>query len=137
MGLELPLSLGVTVIAAHIASTGKNNGKGKFERLLPLFQRFEYLYTDISSLTQINKLGYLSDALKVPGIADRLIYGSDWPLQFFPLVSPWFQLGRVSPRTLWTVAKHKNKRERDVALKLAMGFPDPVFTRSARVLNVQ
>ncbi len=56
MGLELPLSLGVTVIAAHIASTGKNNGKGKFERLLPLFQRFEYLYTDISSLTQINKL---------------------------------------------------------------------------------
>jgi hypothetical protein len=135
--LELPLGIGVTVIAAHIASTGKNNGEPNFERLLPLFKRFDNLYTDISSLTQINKLGYLSQALKIPGLSDRMIYGSDWPLQFFPLVSPWFQLGRASPRVLWAVSKHKNRWDRDVALKRALGVPDAVFMRTGELLNIQ
>ncbi|MFT4564175.1 MAG: hypothetical protein ACI9BW_003938 [Gammaproteobacteria bacterium] len=75
--LKLPLSIGVTVIAAHIASTGKNEGEGNFERLVPMFKQYPNLYTDISSLTQINKLGYLGDALDIPMLAERMIYGSD------------------------------------------------------------
>ena len=82
--LKLALDIGVKVIAAHIATTGKNEGEGNSERLLPLFEQYANLYTDISSLTQINKLGYLQLALQVPGLSDRMLYGSDWPLQFFP-----------------------------------------------------
>ena len=134
--LRLPLNIGVTVIAAHIASTGKNEGEGNFERLVPLFDQYPNLYTDISSLTQINKLGYLGNAQKIPRLTERMIYGSDWPLQFFPLVSPWFQLGRAKTSELIEVNKLTNQWDRDVVLKRAMGVAPEVFTRTARVLKI-
>jgi predicted TIM-barrel fold metal-dependent hydrolase len=134
--LELALDTGVTVIAAHIATTGKNEGEGNFERLLPLFARYPNLYTDISSLTQINKLGYLYEALRIPGLSERMLYGSDWPLQFFPLVSPWYQIGHVAIGDIREVARLKNKWDRDVALKRAMGVPEAVFARTRAVLKI-
>lgn len=134
--LILPLDRGVTVIAAHIATTGKNEGEENFARLLPLFERYANLYTDISSLTQINKLGYLYAALAVPGLSRRMLYGSDWPLQFFPLVSPWYQIGRVSIRQIREVGRLKNRWDRDVALKRAMGVPEDVFARTRTVLKI-
>jgi len=82
--LELALNSGVTVIAAHIATTGESEGQDNFERIMPMFAEFPNLYTEISSLTQINKLGYLAQALKKPGLTKRMIYGTDWPLQSFP-----------------------------------------------------
>ena len=82
--LALPLSMGVTVIAAHVATTGENEGEGNFERIAPMFERFPSLYADVSSLTQINKLGYLQRSLAIHGLEQRLLYGTDWPLQFFP-----------------------------------------------------
>lgn len=132
--LEFPLSLGVTVIAAHIATGGENEDEGNFERILPMFERFPNLYSEISSLTQINKLGYLSKALAVPGVAPRLLYGTDWPLQFFPLVSPFYQTRKVGLGTAKSVAAIENTWDRDVALKEAMGVPGDVFARSAKVL---
>ena len=134
--LALPLELGVTVIAAHIATTGKNEGEDNFERLLSMFARYPNLYTDISSLTQINKLGYLQRAIAAHGVSDRMIYGSDWPLQFFPLVSPWYQLGRVPFRELRGVSDITNQWDRDVALKRAIGVPAAVFDRSRLLLGI-
>lgn len=134
--LALPLELGVTVIAAHIATTGKNAGEGNFERLLPMFARYPNLYTDISSLTQINKLGYLQRAIAAPGISERMLYGSDWPLQFFPLVSPWYQLGRVPLRELRDVGRITHQWDRDVALKRSIGVPPAVFDRARVVLGI-
>ena len=135
--LHLPLGLGVTVIAAHMATTGKNGGQGNYERLLPLFETYPNLYTDISSLTQINKLGYLSRALKDGRFTQRMIYGSDWPMQFFPLVSPWYHLGRAPVRELWRVSKFSNQWDRDFNLKRAMGVPESVFVRTAELLKLQ
>lgn len=135
--LALPLDLGVTVIAAHIATTGKNEGEGNFERLLPMFERYPNLYTDISSLTQINKLGYLAEAIGTRGVSERMVYGSDWPLQFFPLVSPWYHVGRVFWRDLRGVARIEHQWDRDVALKRAIGVPADVFERGAQVLGLQ
>jgi hypothetical protein len=135
--LKLALETGVTVIAIHIATTGKNEGEGNFERLLSLFGHYENLYTEISNLTQINKLGYLHDALKVAGLSERMLYGSDWPLQFFPLVSPWYQIGRVGIGDIREVSKLKNQWDRDVALKRAMGVPQDVFDRGRVLLNIR
>ncbi|MCB0324833.1 MAG: amidohydrolase family protein [Bdellovibrionales bacterium] len=133
--LELPLRLGVTVIAAHIATTGEKEGVDNFYRLLPLFKKYPNLYADISSLTQINKMGYLSAALKLDYLSGRLIYGSDWPLQFFPLVSPWYQLKDISPATARYIFKLDNAWDRDVLLKKAMGVPEDVFLRSEQLLT--
>ena len=135
--LELPLSLGVTVIAAHIATTGNTEGKEHFDRILPMFEKYPNLYADISSLTQINKRRYLQRALKVPGVTERLVYGSDWPLQFFPVVSPYFHLDLIGIRDAKAVRRQKNTWDRDVVLKKKMGVPESVFVRSRRILALE
>lgn len=133
--LELPLSLGVTVIAAHVATTGEYEGETSFERLLPMFVQYPKLYAEISSLTQVNKRNYLSRALAVPGLEDRLLYGSDWPLQFFPLVHPlyaWPALGIGEARA---IADIDHPWDRDVAIKSATGVSAEIFERSALLLE--
>ena len=135
--LELPLSLGVTVIAAHIATTGKSEGEDNFERILPMFDEYPNLYSEISSLTQVNKRNYLTRALNVPGLDARLLYGTDYPLQFFPLVSSFWHLQHVGVGTARLVASIPNRWDRDVALKRALGTPEHVFVRSAELLDVE
>ncbi|MCY4645231.1 MAG: amidohydrolase family protein [Bacteriovoracales bacterium] len=132
--LELPLSLGVTVIAAHVATTGKIKGREQFERILPLFKKHPNLYADISSLTQINKWGYLKRVMKA-GIGKQLVYGSDWPLQFWPLVSPWYYLHQLSLSELKAITDFSNPFDRDILLKSALGVPNEVFTRWDKILR--
>ena len=135
--LELPLRLGVTVIAAHIASTGTSEGEDNFQRILPMFARHANLYSEVSSLTAVNKLGYLERALATPGLPERLLYGTDWPLQFFPMVSPFYQSPRIGLRQAKSIAAIDNAWDRDVALKEAMGVPRQVFERTAELLAVE
>ena len=135
--LALPLSLGVTVIAAHIATTGKTEGEDNFERILPMFDEYPNLYSEISSLTQVNKLNYLHDALGIPGLDERLLYGTDYPLQFFPLVSSLWHLPQVGVDAVRLVRSIRNPWDRDVALKRAIGTPEHVFARSAELLDVE
>ena len=135
--LALPLSMGVTVIAAHIATTGENDGTDNFERLLPLFARYPTLYADVSSLTQINKRGYLQRALAVPGLHERLVFGTDWPLQFSALVSPYYHADRIGLAAAKSIAAIDNAWDRDVALKEALGVPQDVFARSAELLATE
>ena len=133
--LELALNAGVTVIAAHIATTGESAGQGNFERILPMFAEYPNLYTDISSLTQINKLGYLARVINESGLQNRMIYGSDWPLQYFPLVSPWYHWRHIGLRQAWQLRKVKNEWDRDILLKQAFGLDDAVFSRQLGRLN--
>jgi predicted TIM-barrel fold metal-dependent hydrolase len=125
--LELPLSLGVNVIAAHIATTGESDGEDNFARVLPMFKQYPNLYGDISSLTQINKLGYVKKVLAHPELDGRLIYGTDWPLQFFPLISPWYHLDEINISQALAISKIHNQWDRDVALKIGMGLDKKVF----------
>ncbi len=134
--LKLPLELGVTVIAAHIATTGKSQGQDNFSRILPMIKKYPNLYVDISSLTQVNKLNYLATALQDNNIKQKMIYGSDWPLTFFPLTSPWYHLNHISIKDAWEAGAIKNQWDRDVALKTAFKVPDEVFLRTQSVLNI-
>jgi len=133
--LELPLQLGVTVIAAHIATTGTFKGQDSYQRILPLFQRYPNLYSEISSLTQLNKRNFLADALSREGLTDRLIYGTDWPLQFFPLVHSVYHLPHIGWEKARAVSAIENQWDRDVALKEAFGVPEEVFERSRFVIK--
>ncbi len=132
--LARPLAAGVRVIAAHVATTGENGGEGNFERLLPMVARHPNLFTEESSLTQVNKLGFLPRALERPALVAKLMHGSDWPLQFFPLVWAWWQLGRAPLAELRYAAMLDNPLDRDIAIKAALGVPPAVFTRAAAVL---
>lgn len=122
--LRLPLNLGVTVIAAHIASTGRYDGQRSSERLAKMMPEYPNLYSDISSLTQLNKLRFAREAVGTPEFAGKLIYGSDFPLINTALVSPWYYTLRLSPRKLYAIAKEKNPWDADVELKHALGLMD-------------
>lgn len=132
--LRLPLRLGVTVIAAHIASTGENAGERDTDRLARLMAEFPNLYSEISSLTQANKLGYLREALTRPEFAGRLCYGSDFPLISTALVSPWLFPLNLTHGQMSELAAITNPWDRDVALKQALGVPAEVFARTETLL---
>lgn len=135
--LALPLSLGVNVIAAHIATTGESDGEENFERILPMFKQYPNLYGDISSLTQINKLGYVKKVLAHPELEGRLIYGTDWPLQFFPLISPWYHLDEISVSQAFAISRIKNQWDKDVALKIAMGLDKKGFEKGELFIHTK
>jgi predicted TIM-barrel fold metal-dependent hydrolase len=131
--LRLPLSLGVKVIAAHIASSETYNGERGPDRLARLMRDYPNLYADISALTQINKPGCLKEALTKPEFSGRLLYGTDFPLINTALVSPWysFHLSFTQKFSIWRM---KNPWDRDVMMKHDLGVPTEIFARSAKML---
>lgn len=133
--LRLPLEQGVTVIAAHCASNGRNEGQRNFDRFLALMQKFPNLHGDISALTQINRLGHLPRILKYSEYHERLHYGTDMPLPRTGLTSPWFQLGRLPFSTIRQLAALDNPWDQDLQLKLALGMPAQVLHNTHRLLH--
>ena len=134
--LRLPLSLGVTVIAAHVATTGRSAGQDNFQRILPLFAQYPNLYADISSLTQLNKLGFLNRAVRAPQLKGRLLYGTDFPLSDMVLTSAWYFPLNLTLAQMWAIQAIPNHWDRDVALKQALGVSPDVFARSADILGI-
>jgi uncharacterized protein len=133
--LRLPLSLGVRVIAAHVGSTGTFQGQSGTVRLARLMPAYPNLYADISSLTQLNKPGYLKAALARPEFSGRLMYGSDFPMINTALVSPWYYCWKLTPRQLVSIWRTKNPWDADVQLKRALGTPAAVFGRSGEIVR--
>jgi len=133
--LHLPLKLGVTVIVAHIASTGENGGQRDTDRLAPMMGQYLNLYSEVSSLTQINKAGYLREALTRPEWKGRLLYGSDFPLINTALVSPWFYPLNLTTAQMREISAIENPWDRDVALKQALGVPADVFIKANELLR--
>ena len=124
--LRLPLSLGVTVIAAHVAASGKYHGERGADRLARMMREYPNLYADISALTLVNNLGYLHRAVHRPEFAGRLVYGSDFPLIRTPLVSPWYSV-RIPFREKFAIARHRNPWDRDVLMKRDLGASPEIF----------
>ncbi len=134
--LRLPLEEGVTVIAAHCGSNGRNSGEANFDRFLRLCRRFPNLYGDVSALTQANRLGHLPRVLCREELRDRLLFGTDMPLAATAIVSPWFQLFRLPVGEIRRIAAIPNPWDRDVALKLALGRPEEILGNGARLLRL-
>ena len=69
----------------------------------------------------------MEKAINAPELKGRVVYGSDWPLQFFPLISSWYHLDLISADQAAQISNIKNQWDRDVALKQAMGLEKDVF----------
>lgn len=133
--LRPALEEGVTVIAAHCASNGRSVGQANLERLLPLFGEFPNLHADISSLTQLNRLGHLSRVLQHTEIHGRLLYGSDMPIINSFVTSPWWHSYRIPIGAARRIAAIANPWDRDVALKLALGVTEGILGNSRRMFG--
>ncbi len=122
MRLTRALDAGVVVIAAHVASTGEIDGEPCELRLRRMMGKYANLYADVSSLTQLNKQGYLGKAIRNPEYRGRLLMGSDWPLVNTALCHPlwwWARLDLATTRRLMATA---NPLDRDYLLKAALGL---------------
>ncbi len=134
--LQLPLKLGVRVIAAHVASAGKSQGEDNVERLLKMMPEYPNLVADLSTLTQFNRRKYLRKVLNDERLEGRLMYGTDYPLTNTPMVTPWQYFMNLKWRQLRQLAGTKNSWDRDVKLKAALGVPREVFTFSRDYLGL-
>jgi len=133
--LRLPLSLGVTVIAAHAASNGKNHGESNYDRFLRLCRAFPNLYADISALTQVNRLGQLQRVIRSSELHGRLLYGTDMPLLNTGLVTPFAFPTSLSPRQMRAISKIANPWDQDVALKEALGVSEDIFHKAGSIIR--
>lgn len=135
--LRTALQEGVTVIAAHAASSGHYGGETGLVRLARLAREFPTLYADISALTLVNRIGRLPAVLASPELEGRLLFGTDYPLVAMrPLVSPWPVAHRLGFGAAHALARIPNPWDRDVALKRALGADSALFERAARVLRL-
>ena len=132
--LRLPLKHGVTVIVAHAATSGSTNGEDNMQRLLPMFADYPNLYTDISSLTQANKLRFLPKLLAAGIDPQRLLYGTDFPLISTGIASPLFSSLQVNPAKTLPLLKVGNPWDQDVQLKIAHDVPTEVFSNAHHLL---
>ena len=134
--LKLPLDLGVRVIVAHAASTGENEGEQDIDRLIGMLESYHNLYSDISSMTQINKPGYLEKTLSEKKFEGKLLYGSDFPLINTAAVSPWYFPLNLTREQIQSISIIDNPWDRDVALKEALGVPARIFAKPAEFFEI-
>ena len=134
--LKLPLSMGVKVIAAHVASSGKSDGYENIDRLISMMDDYPNLYADISSLTQVNKRKNLRKVINEKKLRGRLLYGTDYPLTNTIIVNPLQYLLNLTMKQLLDLIRTPNSWDRDVKLKSALGFRAEVFNLSKDFLNI-
>ncbi len=112
LALRTPLDAGVTVLAAHCGSMGTNHdGHGEeqhnFALFMELFEEERYeglLFGEISTLTQVNRLGEPLETLVArPDLHGRLVNGSDYPL---PAINFLYQTSQLEDEG-WITAEER------------------------------
>jgi predicted TIM-barrel fold metal-dependent hydrolase len=115
--LQFALDEGVTVIAAHACSYGLM----LYERFLPVLldfsKKYPNFYADVSALTLPNRFRMLLHLRRHPGIHDRLLFGTDYPLSVTH-VPAW---GRVALGRLRNIFRTKNRFDRQAMVCKALG----------------
>lgn len=135
--LELPLQLGVKVIAAHLGTTGVSDEQPNFEHFLNLSRKYKNLYSDFSGMTNLNRKKYLKGAVSDNDIADRILFGSDYPLINISIfTSPIYQIPIIPPAKIRTLLQIKNPFDRDIELKEYLGLRDNNYTLFKEVLRL-
>jgi len=131
-GLELALSEGLTVIAAH-AGTGTvfDRRLAHFESLVRLMERHERLYADSAAVAQAFRWKWLARLRDHPLVRSRLLHGSDFPIG--STVLPW---GGVSWKQWRALRRERNPLALDYRVKEAVGFGRESAERAARVLGI-
>lgn len=130
--LALALEEGCTVIAAHAGMTAFFDKEDFFPDFVTLARRHPNLYCDTSILGSVTRWRCLRRLQAAPEALARAVHGSDFPFPSNALVF-WNRLPRAE---LSKLLAERNLLERDYRLKQALGLPDAVFTRGAKLLGL-
>ena len=126
-----PLREGVPVIVAHTAApVTYARDPDQVPLLKTMLGEFPHLWVDNSGISNPSRFPHLPRFAQDPVLTARTLHGSDFPV---PSNAFWYtrQLGR---RRVWELECIRNRMQRDIELKRALGYPDDVLTRAASVL---
>ncbi len=126
-----PLRAGVRVIVAHSGVPVRLRGdRDQLPLLRELLEAFPTLWVDDSGISNPSRFQHLPALARDPLIVSRTLHGSD-----FPVPSNAFYYGRaLGVRRVAALEAIRNRMQRDVEIKRALGYPDEVLTRAASVL---
>ena len=116
--LELALGEGATVIAAHGCSRGLVLGEPHFDTMLGLAKKYPRFFVDTSALTLPNRFGMLLKLRKAPELAERMLFGTDYPLPVFAFPS----LFASEPGAYSRVQSAANPFDRQVLAQESLGL---------------
>jgi predicted TIM-barrel fold metal-dependent hydrolase len=133
--LTRALEIGVTCIAAHCGTGLMFLDPDYFGVFVEMTRRFPRLYGDNSALACCNfraRPGAIR-RMTEPGLAERILYGSDVPV---PVTAVLIWAFGLVPCRVWRETRRmKNPIERDIQIKRALGFGDETATRLASLLR--
>lgn len=123
------LELGVKIICAHTAAPAFFE-KSQLSRLRELLTRYENLWVDNSGLANLSRARHLPRFVADPVIHSRTLHGSDFPV---PSSARHYyrSLGR---RKVSEIHALSNGIQRDLMIKLEMGYEEACLGRAAGVL---
>jgi predicted TIM-barrel fold metal-dependent hydrolase len=121
--LELPLSKGVTVIAAHGGGLSVESFMGGYDRLIGFLKTYPNFYIDTAALFLINKRRYLYKLAENKEIHHKIVYGSDWPIPSNPL----FFVKNTPMLDVVKSLSYNNSIQRNYALIKKLNFDDKIF----------
>ncbi|MGH7457744.1 MAG: amidohydrolase family protein [Longimicrobiaceae bacterium] len=129
--LRRPLEHGVTVICAHSATRLLfTREPDHLPRLRELLDEFSNLWVDNSGLLNPGRYAHVPRLARDPLIHARTLHGSDFPVPPGALYFPR-QLGLKRAVAL---QREPNPLDRDVEVKLALGYSKETLTRAASLL---
>lgn len=127
-----PLSQGVTVIAAHCASSGVAHIKEDIDTWLKMLREWPNLYGDISAMCSVSRFPYIWRVLDDELAIERVCMGSDFPVP----VSPMVFATRIGFRKALELGRIDNPIQRNLETFRAIGVPDHVMQRGAELLRL-
>jgi len=135
--LKLALDEGVTVIAAHCASSFFPWQESYLEALSEMFDEAERkgwkLYADISAMCTLFRASIIDDVLrKIPH--PKMVLGSDYPIPIDPM-PPYF-IETLDFQEYLKISEIKNPIEKNFHQLLAMDFPKEAMTRASTILRI-
>ncbi len=129
--LRRPLDAGVPVICAHTATRILGSDEGdQIPELKRLLKAYPHLWVDNSGLCNPSRFAHLPELAKDQAIAERTLYGSDFPVPS----NSFYYLKALGLRRVINFEKMPNAVARDVELKRTFGYPDATLTRANQVL---
>jgi predicted TIM-barrel fold metal-dependent hydrolase len=129
--IELPLSLGVPMIVAHTAApVTYARDPDQVPLLKEYLRRYPHLWVDNSGISNPSRFPHLPRFAGDAELVARTLHGSDFPV---PSNAFWYTR-RLGARRVAALERIRNRMQRDIELKRALGYPDDVLTRAASVL---
>lgn len=127
------LETGVTVIAAHAAAPLHFSFESDARpQLREMIGRYRNLWVDNSGLANPARFRHLPTLAADGVFQERTLHGSDYPVPNNAIYYP-----RILGRTLVRIERERNRLQRDMMLKQALGFSRETFTRAAGVLPLR